>query len=231
MQNGFDAGELYLDITRGIDAELEDIINDPDVSIYISKRARLRPNAESASIEIKLLISKISKDFHFAFQNAATRYMGVSLLSINDQIRDQNEVLEHNAREGSPEEVQNTSKVIEELQLRYTSTLKQIQTLVKTLDQGSTAMTLAEREAEWYEYKKGKKTRNDAKDRKEERLLISEKMRENSELGLKKDHGLQGILSSREHKDSEINPASSMEDKSRKKILEKFNRQREGGGE
>lgn len=218
--------EIIFDkIKAGIDPDKENIFEDDDVRGYVILKAMREESVDDIKRIISSLMKKISEDFFFAFEHPATRNMALSLFTTNDDLKRQETLLSAAASEGNSEEMENLSKQINSLQIRYSGTIKQITSLSHALQQSSTALTLTEREREYYDWKQSKGKKQRKKDIKEERILISEKVKENKKLGLLNNHGLQDTLFSDEHRDTKINDSGKIQDPARAefmKTVEKF---------
>lgn len=222
-----DAEHILKKLLKNIDPDTERIFEDDDIQNYIVLYACSQETIEQAQRSTSSLIKKISQDFLFAFEHAATRSMGLSLFTISDDLRKEQSLMSDSVAEGNTEEVESISKRITSLESRYSSTIKQINNLAKDLRQTQTALTLYEREREYYNFRMGGKKASDLKDIKEEREVIAEKMKENPKVGLGREHGLQDILRSPEHEDSDIVPSGRMKDAGRENFANKIKKYRQ----
>jgi murein L,D-transpeptidase YcbB/YkuD len=193
--------ELYTKCVKRIDAEFHRVFDDDDVRSYIERQVGpvTSDNEKTAQKEMLSLMESMSSGYYFAFEYAPTRNMGISLFSINNELKKQNTLLSRALAENSPAEVTAINEQITELEKRYTATIKQINALAAALREQSVSITLADREREYYEYKSNTKKHDQERDAEEERDLIEEKVKENRQLGLDKNHGLESSLESPEH--------------------------------
>lgn len=210
---------IFETIKKGIDPDREKLFDDDDIQRYIVLKALREEVDEDAKRIILSLVKKISEDFFFAFEHPATRGMALSLFTTNDDLKRQESLLSAAASEGNSEEMENLSKQINSLQIRYSSTIKQITNLAQNLQQSSAALTFAEREREYYDYKMNKSKKLKKKDIKEERILINEKMKENKKLGLSSNHGLQDTLFSDEHLETQPLDSGAIKDPARAEFM------------
>jgi len=220
MIENFD--KIYDKMVSETDMEYQKILEDDDIKHHIKNKIALIDDRDKAISLMKSISEKMHKGFFFAFEHAATRNMGLSLFSINDELRNQQALLSKSLSEGASDEVENVSKQITELEKRYGNTIKQINSLSNSLKETTGAITLAERERAYYEYRVNKKEKDHKKDIKEERSLIIEKVKENKKLGLDDKHGLQDTLKSLEHEHFDPIASGDMNDKSRMAYLKKL---------
>ena len=227
MKNDIDTYKIYYEFIKGIDIDYQSIFEDEDIENYIIIQLSSCDSEKDVVKIIKSISKKIIKDFFFAFEYAATRNMGLSLFSVSNDLRKQQALLSSSVAEGSAEESENISKQITQLESRYNSTIKQITSLAANLSSRSSAVTLADREREYYDYKMGRKKISDKKDIREEVFLIGEKMKENAKLGLPRNQGLQDVLDFERHAESNIDDSGVISDRSRLAYLKKMEVQRQ----
>lgn len=229
MPSKDDITELYRNQLDKFDDAYHQILNGEDVRNYIITRITKEEISDETDISsfIYSIFHKVSEDYYFIFELPPTRVMGILLLTIEDDIRKNNNLISQMSADGNVEEMENISKSIEVLDKRYRETIKSVQNTRKMLDQSSSAMTLAEREREYFEYQRGRKRRDKKREILEERIVIDEKVEENKRLGLDPLHGLQDILKSEEHEDYEPGTGKNFVDQARDSLMEKIRKSKE----